>query len=68
MDWRRHIARYGDGWFPGEPWLRWSFLALSAEGRNLLDKRDAVDTVGFPLAPARFFVSLSGRVAALPTR
>ncbi|MCB9165091.1 MAG: glycosyltransferase family 39 protein [Flavobacteriales bacterium] len=28
MDWRRHIARYGDGWFPGEPWLRWSFLAL----------------------------------------
>ncbi|MCA9668523.1 MAG: TonB-dependent receptor [Myxococcales bacterium] len=40
---------------------RWSFLALSAEGRNLLDKRDAVDTVGFPLAPARFFVSLSAR-------
>ncbi|MCB0768069.1 MAG: glycosyltransferase family 39 protein, partial [Flavobacteriales bacterium] len=28
MDWRRHIARYGDGWFPGEPWLRWSFLAF----------------------------------------
>lgn len=33
-------------------------LTLSAEGRNLLDKRDAVDRMGFPLPPARFFVSL----------
>ncbi|MBW2735490.1 MAG: TonB-dependent receptor [Deltaproteobacteria bacterium] len=33
-------------------------LTLMAEGRNLLDKRDAVDRVGFPLPPARFFVSL----------
>lgn len=30
MDWRRHIARYGDGWFPGEPWVRWTFLGLFA--------------------------------------
>ncbi len=36
-------------------------LTLSAEGENLLDKRDAVDTVGFPLPPARLFVSLSAR-------
>lgn len=28
MEWRRHIARYGDGWFPGEPWVKWSFVAL----------------------------------------
>jgi outer membrane receptor protein involved in Fe transport len=34
-------------------------LCLSAEGQNLLDKRDAVDTVGFPLPPAHFLVSLS---------
>jgi hypothetical protein len=30
MEWRRHIARYGDGWFPGEPWVKWTFLALFA--------------------------------------
>jgi outer membrane receptor protein involved in Fe transport len=35
----------------------WRWLTLSAEGRNLLDKRDALDTVGFPIAPARFMVS-----------
>ncbi len=28
MEWRRHIARYGDGWFPGEPWVRWTFILL----------------------------------------
>ncbi len=28
MDWRAHIARYGQRWFPGEPWVRWSFLVL----------------------------------------
>lgn len=43
-------------------------LTLSAEGENLLDKRDAVDTVGFPLPPARFFVSLSARHLSLETR
>ena len=35
------------------------FLTFAAEGQNLLDKRDAVDAVGFPLAPARLFVSLA---------
>jgi len=30
MEWRRHIARYGDDWFPGEPWVRWTFLVLFA--------------------------------------
>jgi iron complex outermembrane receptor protein len=39
-------------------------LTLSAEGENLLDKRDAVDSVGFPLPPARIFVSLSARHAS----
>ncbi|MCK5800690.1 MAG: TonB-dependent receptor [Deltaproteobacteria bacterium] len=38
---------------------RFGWLTLSAEGRNLLDKRDAVDVLGFPLPPARFFVSAS---------
>ncbi len=38
---------------------RW--LTLSVEGRNLLDVRDAVDVLGFPLPPARFFVTLSLR-------
>jgi outer membrane receptor protein involved in Fe transport len=33
-------------------------FTLSAEGENLLDKRDAVDAVGFPLPPARFLLSL----------
>ncbi|HRH70828.1 MAG TPA: glycosyltransferase family 39 protein [Flavobacteriales bacterium] len=28
MDWRAHIARYGQRWFPGEPWAKWTFLAL----------------------------------------
>lgn len=28
MEWRRHIARYGDGWFPGEPWVRQTFVVL----------------------------------------
>jgi outer membrane receptor protein involved in Fe transport len=39
--------------------LSWRWLTVRAEGRNLLDKRDALDAVGFPLPPARFFVSLS---------
>ena len=34
-------------------------IGLSLEGQNLLDKRDAVDTVGFPLPPAHFLASLS---------
>jgi len=42
--------------------VSWRWLTLSAEGRNLLDKRDALDTVGFPLDPARFLVSLAGRL------
>ncbi len=33
------------------------FLTLSAEGHNLLDQRDLVDAVGFPLPPARFMLS-----------
>jgi outer membrane receptor protein involved in Fe transport len=37
-------------------------LSLSAEGRNLLDKRDAVDTLGFPIAPARFLISLAAEL------
>lgn len=37
----------------------WRWLTLSAQGRNLLDKRDALDTVGFPVAPARFLVSVA---------
>ncbi|HNU56987.1 MAG TPA: hypothetical protein PKN30_10385, partial [Flavobacteriales bacterium] len=28
MDWRGHIARYGDRWFPGDGWVRWTFLIL----------------------------------------
>jgi hypothetical protein len=28
MDWRSHIARYGQGWFPGEGWVRITALAL----------------------------------------
>lgn len=42
--------------------LSWRQLTLSAEGRNLLDRRDALDTVGFPLEPARFLVALAGRM------
>ncbi|MBK8479918.1 MAG: TonB-dependent receptor [Proteobacteria bacterium] len=34
-------------------------FTLSLEGRNLLDKRDAVDSVGFPLPPARVFLALA---------
>ena len=30
MEWRRHIARYGKGWFPGEPWVKRTFLLLFA--------------------------------------
>ena len=41
----------------GEASYRW--LSLSAEGRNLLDRRDLMDTQGFPLPPARLLVSLS---------
>ena len=32
---------------------------LGAEGQNLLDKRNAIDAVGFPLPPARFMLSLA---------
>ncbi len=39
--------------------FRYRKITLSSEGRNLLDKRDAVDTVGFPLPPARFLIALS---------
>ncbi|MFH1132228.1 MAG: TonB-dependent receptor [Pseudomonadota bacterium] len=41
----------------GKYTYRW--LTVAAEGRNLLDKRDALDMVGFPLAPAQFWVSLA---------
>lgn len=41
----------------GQASYRW--LSLSAEGRNLLDRRDLLDTLGFPLPPARFLVSLA---------
>ena len=34
-------------------------LTLSAEGRNLLDRRALLDSLGFPVPPARFLVSLS---------
>lgn len=34
-------------------------FTLSAEGRNLLDKRDARDVLGYPLPPARFLLALS---------
>jgi vitamin B12 transporter len=37
----------------------WRNLSLSVEGQNLLDQRDAVDAVGFPLPPARFLISVS---------
>lgn len=30
MHWRAHIARYGQQRFPGEPWVRWTFLTLFA--------------------------------------
>ncbi len=30
MEWRRHIARCGKGWFPGEPWVKRTFLLLFA--------------------------------------
>jgi outer membrane receptor protein involved in Fe transport len=39
--------------------LTYRGITLSVEGQNLLDKRDAVDTVGFPLPPARAFASLA---------
>lgn len=28
MAWRTHITRYGKAWWPGEPWVRWTFLFL----------------------------------------
>lgn len=28
MSWRSHIARFGSDRFPGEPWVRWTFIAL----------------------------------------
>ncbi|MCB0770464.1 MAG: glycosyltransferase family 39 protein [Flavobacteriales bacterium] len=28
MEWRSHIARYGQRWWPGEPWVRWTLLLL----------------------------------------
>lgn len=34
-------------------------FTLTVEGRNLLDKRDAVDSVGFPLPPAQIFVAMA---------
>ena len=37
----------------------WRGFVVSAEGQNLLDKRNAVDAVGFPLPPARFMVSVA---------
>ena len=40
----------------------YKWLVVTAEGKNLLDKRDAVDAVGFPLAPARFFLSTGIRL------
>lgn len=30
MEWRRHIARCGDRWFPGEIWVKWTFALLMA--------------------------------------
>ena len=30
MDWRTHIARYGRQWFPGEDWVRTTFIILFA--------------------------------------
>jgi outer membrane receptor protein involved in Fe transport len=39
--------------------LSYRGITLSVEGQNLLDQRDAVDTVGFPLPPARALASLA---------
>jgi outer membrane receptor protein involved in Fe transport len=37
------------------------WLTVAAQLRNLTDKRDAVDTLGFPLPPRNFFVSTTAR-------
>ena len=42
--------------------FRYRWITLAAEGRNLLDQRDLQDSLGFPLAPARFLISLSGAI------
>ena len=40
---------------------RFRQLSFGLEGQNLLDLRTAVDSLGFPLAPARFFASVDAR-------
>ena len=42
--------------------FRYRWVTLAAEGHNLLDRRDLLDSLGFPLAPARFLISLSGAI------
>ena len=42
--------------------FRYRWVSLAAEGRNLLDRRDLLDSLGFPLPPARFLVSISGSI------
>lgn len=38
---------------------RYRWLSLAASGSNLLNRRDLLDSLGFPLPPARFLLSLS---------
>lgn len=42
--------------------FRYRWITLAAQGRNLLDQRDLLDSLGFPLPPARFLISLSGAI------
>lgn len=35
MDWRAHIARFGDAPWPGAPWARWSLVGLLVLGAVL---------------------------------
>jgi outer membrane receptor protein involved in Fe transport len=60
------LSRFDSTWEEGRILLaagaryRYRWLTASIAGYNLLDKRDALDTVGFPLAPARIWASLKG--------
>ena len=42
--------------------FRYRWITAAARGRNLLDRRDLLDSLGFPLPPARFLISLSGAI------
>jgi outer membrane receptor protein involved in Fe transport len=49
-------------WLAAGTSISYRVFSIVAEGQNLLDKRDAVDVVGFPLPPANFRVSLVAKL------